>query len=887
MSDIDNKYKSLKHDGFDLGAPLGDEVAAHSGGRMRPYQNGHIYWHANTGACEVHGGVLDVYLAYGGPGVCPTTGQREFGYPTADSIPTSPPRSNFEFADIYMTAGTGGCWVPAAIRNRMPHGPHVGLPVTNPIRVAGGEAVFFERGVIFSAVAGGKTRVIAGQVRPPLMGRPMFMSPDDPEQRIFYSFCTWSLIEKADYEALLAMNPSVFTEIFQGRYALHPVGRPDQAIPLSPTTKHDFVGYQTDVKVNFAVEAGGPIDLQDRTLYDFSVAQPSGNRFAISPHCLYVKKAWDDFGLLHVTDIHISKRNDGLRDRLTALGLTDAAAQYCNFQDNLRDFIKYANKLHDLGLADVVLATGDLVDYAMEDDDDTTDITNFTRLQQILRGQPIEGSPVVGEELRLPILTTFGNHDYRIHPYAYKAVVDVPGTTRHLDEYDSHNLLESDAIALQGGKVKSYGTSDLDDVLRMLKTDQARGAYFFYDQYFGGGTQYTVALGRHRIIVLDTQMDDGIPADAGAGLLIQYLEGELNITDGPNDSTKRLLSGNGPNSYGFTQPTIDQLRNDIAGAPLDGVVIVGMHAPALSPNSGQYPYYLRETLHPTADVADLMHYHGLAKMVTMRGKPYFHVGDPKDKLGVGIGWNGNRELLEACAGVGLPRPVDLILCGHVHDRVEYRFRSNGSELEFYNDFYTENPRNYYAVTSTTDRPDLPKGSTIAVEVAANAAAPPNVMLVRDHRTHPEMVYGKAITPPYPTPLETATDPAAWWQAHRPLHVETAALGPIDARQRVGTFYEISFPLPVGTATIVVETDRGEPNEPDRPGQTIKVLPPPVLNPNFQGFRLIQVANNVIAKMRYITLTDLRRKGFNLAWEPEAMEDLSNIIPVMEVLRPSG
>jgi predicted MPP superfamily phosphohydrolase len=847
---------------------------------MREYQNGHIYWHPNTGAYEVHGGILGVYLANGGPGVSPTTGKRELGYPTSDELGGTVPISRFEFADIYWTPGSGGCLVPFIIRGRLAQGAGVGLPMTSPIAVAGGEAVFFESGVIFSAYADGQSRVVVGRIEFSRIGHPRFIDPGSQEDRTFNTFCTWSDIDKHDYDALLALHPAVFTDILNDRYVYSPVGRRDQAVPMTVTGSHTFGTFRVDVKVGLALAAGGPQDLQDRTLYDFSLLLPNGNQIILSPHSLYTKKSWDDFGLLHATDIHISKRNDNLRDRLNAVGLTDAAAKYCNFQDNLRDFIKYANKLHDLGLADVVLATGDLVDYAKEDIGDDDPYSNFWRLRQILLGKPIDGSLTVGEELRLPILTTFGNHDYRIHPYDYKATVDLKVTTMHFDQYASHNLMESDAIAVQGNKVVTYGVSELNDAIRMLKTDQTRNSYAYYDGYFGGGLGYTVNLGRHRIVVMDTQMDEGIPEEINAALMIKWAEGDL------NDSTSRLLSGTGPNSYGFTQPTIDKLRNAIAEAPLDGVVIIGMHAPALSPNSGQYPYYLRETLHPTADQAELQDYHG-DNLAAMAGKTYFHVGDPKEKLGVGIGWNGNLEFLEACAGVGLPRPVDLILCGHVHDRVEYRFRSNGSQLEFYTDFYTENPRNYYAIKSVTDRPGLPKGSTIAVEIAVNATALTNVILERDHRTQPETIYGKAITPPYPTPLETATDPAAWWQAHRPLHVETASLGPIESRQRFGTFYEISYTLPiVGKVKQVVETDQGQPDvATNLPDQSITILPPHVMNPTFQGFRLIQVANNVIAKMRYITLADLRRKGFNLPWEPGLTSDLSNIITVMEVLHP--
>ena len=39
-------------------------------------------------------------------------------------------------------------------------------------------------------------------------------------------------------------------------------------------------------------------------------------------------------------------------------------------------------------------------------------------------------------------------------------------------------------------------------------------------------------------------------------------------------------------------------------------------------------------------------------------------------------------------------------------------------------------------------------------------------------------------------------------------------------------------------------------------------------PTFQGFRFISVENNVMTKIRYVRLTDLRDSGLRMSWEPE-------------------
>ncbi len=66
---------------------------------------------------------------------------------------------------------------------------------------------------------------------------------------------------------------------------------------------------------------------------------------------------------------------------------------------------------------DVIVATGDLIDYLHETDDDPQGLGNAGFLRDLILGRaPGPDWPVV-EELRVPILMTPGNHDYRRHPY--------------------------------------------------------------------------------------------------------------------------------------------------------------------------------------------------------------------------------------------------------------------------------------------------------------------------------------------------------------------------------------------------------------------------------------------------------------------------------------
>ncbi|MBK7391652.1 MAG: hypothetical protein IPI23_22040 [Bacteroidetes bacterium] len=82
----------------------------------------------------------------------------------------------------------------------------------------------------------------------------------------------------------------------------------------------------------------------------------------------------------------------------------------------------------------------------------------------------------------------------------------------------------------------------------------------------------------------------------------------------------------------------------------------------------------------------------------------------------------------------------------------------------------------------------------------------------------------------------ATSPENWWNQHRPIIVQTAALGPIEANNRK----DVSV-------------------NPGRPG------------PAFRGFRYIKINNNVISKMHYVTMAELYSNNFRMPWEPNSVD----------------
>ncbi|MGH2967700.1 MAG: hypothetical protein ACRDK0_01350 [Solirubrobacteraceae bacterium] len=392
-------------------------------------------------------------------------------------------------------------------------------------------------------------------------------------------------------------------------------------------------------------------------------------------------------------------------------------------------------------------------------------------------------------------------------------------------------------------------------MLRIDDVNQA-GHYDYYLSRFASERNYVVKLGRHQVVMTDTGPDIGAPRDADwdtQALLIWK-----KLTDGFTEDERAANSGS-PNSA-TAAGGLGLLRDALASAG-DGLVIVGMHAPAFSPPGGEYPYFLRETQHPWADSAEIPGYMrrfgqpptGQGWVPT--GTPHFKAGPVAEGLDHGVARQDADELVRLAAGEGAPRPVDLILCGHQHDRVEFRFRLDpgSQELEYFMDFYTENPERFYWTINNTDRPELPAGHPIHIVV--RDGAPPDALptIVRDRRDDVVTTTATLEVPPYATPLATIADVADWWRSHRPLMLQAPALGPLEPRQRLDPRWG---------------TDDGVWESPLRPPDSVP-LPPYQLNALFRGFRLVQVEGGTIHRIRHIELAELHAHTSAFRGNPRA------------------
>jgi hypothetical protein len=717
-----------------------------------------------------------------------------------------------------------------------------GHPVTGHIEAAGGEAVYFQRGLMWEGAASGGA-VVRCRLHPPLLGRPRLANPNDAQQPLLPHLFQWHL-KKDTLESIQEKEPGLFARLWQG-LALQEVveaGTPAQVVAVrAGVITHTEVG-DTDADGLTLVQDGelhpdGPA-LEDRSLYNLTLRLPGGELHPLAPHALYARRSWDNFGFIHATDLHISSRADSFKPRLRELGFEEGAEACANFNDGLRDMIRYANTLHEAGALDLVVMTGDLTDYMYEASDDREGGGNFTFFERIIRGQAPSPEGVANPELRVPIFTVLGNHDYRPNPYDLLCDLDLgdtgkfdyfpdwlwsPERTKNIGAFGSFNLTQEEASALQGGKNPCLNMKAANDV---VSVDSDKLAY--YRQRINDMQSYVVELGPHRLVMLDSRWEEGI--------IKRSFESFLKVVSGQINEDSRNWLAQHPNLVGFDKEEVALVREALKDAGAGGIVVVGVHGPPLNPSGDEYAHYFRETEHPTADPSEVVGYLRRRDAFAFRhrgvlpipadvdevykswprtGTPYFKCGGVGDLLDYGISKGSADEFLRLCAGEGASRPADLVLCGHIHRNVEYRVGLDpDGETLFYMDFYSENPPAYYSTVCNMDPQSHPgglrQGDQVHIYVEENAR--PGVAPVLAQPGH-----GRLSVPPYPTPLNSAADPRAWWEERRPLVMQTAALGPMDTNQRA-----------------------------DMP------------NASFQGFRVLSVEENTISKISYVTLAELRR-----------------------------
>jgi hypothetical protein len=734
----------------------------------------------------------------------------------------------------------------------------LGRPLGNAYAIAGGEARLYARGLTISGRAG----VVAVPFAFPMIGQPAIAA------RTFEHVLPVEA-ERWRPEALeVALG-----EALDGRLCLVAVGRPEARVALAGQARLTAT------------------ELQDRQLYDIAARTDDGWQ-VVAPHAVYARHGWTDFGIAHITDMHVARRIDGFRGVLKAARREDAAARMYNWNDRFRGFVRYANYLHGIGVLDVIVATGDNYDYQFERDDDRASGGNAAFLRDLLLGRaPGPDFPDV-EELRVPIFMVPGNHDYRVHPYELIFDLRISGTLKdvvssvpvlgpilaskdlaRVPNYHGYHLSADDATLVNAHWLEplAHGLPGLTPAVHDVGADEAAKMVEVeadpeqrmqpYRQCLGEPGSYVVELGPHRIAMIDSAHDVGMVTEQLAAALVVL---------GGGDEDQDAFVGGSPNCQGISEAALEEVRGVFADRDAIGLFIVGLHAPLFNPAHDGYAYFLRETqraaqrdethgflarnpvqVPPLADVLERIEavhptwFPDRAGDVRDHRSPaYVKRVSSDDHFDAGVSRGHAEQLTRLLAGVGAPRAADVVLAGHTHFFNEYRVGRAGTsdELAYYFDFYTQNPTNYYPtkfkrrwrpmdtlghVTIDTD--------TTYVEVTPDARpdARPWPMPFAAPDDHMLQV------PPYANPLNSAPDPRAWWEQHRPLVLQTGALGPLRT---------VDF---------------------------------------FSGFRVLAVKNDVIDKIHYVSTLRLEQHQYRIEWNEAIRPEPGRDYHYVERSRPLG
>ena len=739
-------------------------------------------------------------------------------------------------------------------------------------------AVIYERGILMRPYFTGRTYFF--EIKTSLLGKPMILNPDDAGRKIITAF-----VPKTDIPGIstpISKDLNGLVSVLQNKLVLSPVSK-DVANNTGQLAPVNSIWNYRNMVICFVAFNDRP-KLKHRQLYDLSFAQSETEINAIAPHSVYVNNSvWSDFGFIHVTDIHVARRIDENQQKLEQLARTDSKIKpelYNNNNDRFRDFIRHANKLHDEGKVDCILATGDLIDYIYEKDDDKTGGGNFEFFRDIILGKGTSPSGTPNEELRVPIFTTLGNHDYRSNPYplvgSVKAklsdvikdidenfVTDILGKISDvitlgaskevysINQYAGFNMTEYEALAVEGNiKDGKYVRPELnkDEGADQVRVDKKMvDGTSYYHQYINPVGSFTVSLGdKHKIVMLDTKYDSGVTSN------IWKIVGAYIVN---NHDVKKFVNGY-VNAEGFNEHDYGLVRSSLQNGK-DGIVVLGMHAPPLNHKQSEYSHFFRETEHETADPLNTIDFlirhagipfeiqegklyrifydtngnkrRSLAKPsdistnMSLSGTKYFMKSEKiEDILGRGTA-NGKTELLKICAGAtNQTEKVDLILCGHKHRNVEYSVKWNATDekLQLYHDYYSENPYTYYTSRDYRYKSDDDEAKKIFVKTR-NILSPSNVEYYSKNtqENRPFDHYSQDI-PTFKQSLDDSADPKEWWNKYRPLVTQTTSLGPTSPNQR--------------------RDHDGQNEYPD---------------PTFQGFRLIKVENDIITKINHVKIQE--------------------------------
>ena len=362
--------------------------------------------------------------------------------------------------------------------------------------------------------------------------------------------------------------------------------------------------------------------------------------------CL-TKRTWETFNFIHVSDLHVATRNDQIYDTILESKANererdDFKKRYVNFNDHLRSLITQANQLAAENKLDLILMTGDLIDYINPSLGESSR-TNWRSFHDILTG--CATTETRSKALRVPVFTVLGNHDFRLNHYRLSDGVD---------RWKEYGLNKKEFKQFNKEEPKIRFPEQLEANLCGIAD---------YLMNFNPDLEYAVHLGAHRMLCLDSGEDEFTAADAekliegGIKRLIEegvrsawtyYFMRSREISDALGG-----IIGGGPKSAGLLSQQIDWAGR-VRDKAEDGLVLVAMHAPPVNKPPNLYLKKYQEHLRERAGKTGWIHTDevNLSAASISRNWPQF---------------------LEFLAGANdYKEGVDLVLCGHTHCDLAFR-----------------------------------------------------------------------------------------------------------------------------------------------------------------------------------------------------------------------
>ncbi|MFN0138996.1 MAG: hypothetical protein ACKVQW_02770 [Pyrinomonadaceae bacterium] len=475
------------------------------------------------------------------------------------------------------------------------------------------------------------------------------------------------------------------------------------------------------------------------------------------------------------------------------------------------------------------------------------------------------------ERLLVPIFMVPGNHDFRKYPYdlIFRLMISdavlsrladavTPGirfrpkglspfglnSSRKFDNSANYNMTWQAARALTS--LHNNGNGDFID---REPDDARRFVAIEPDPPFSNVIKrgnLIIKLGDHRIVMLDSSHDLGVTEGMWDALLTHFLE---------RDEDKETFTGGSPNCVGVREgdvTLVTRILKDMNEVSSNGLFILGLHAPLVNISEDSNAYFFRETQRPAqteqvesflahraqVDVSDKSERHSIIQSAYPEwfpingdhNEPTLLKRGARDRLlrfGVSHG-ESEDELMRVLAGIDAPhRKADVVLAGHTHCHNEFRIAVDpaSGEPTFYTDFYTFNPRAYYptrfysgwfpAAEFPITINYVPGTEVTYVEITDEAERNAMPWPMPYDANHKFIVRVSG----YYDPLSHTNNPRAWWNEHRPLLLQTGALGPMKNNQV-----------------------------------------------DFAGFRLLAIKNDVIEKIHFVSIELLEKNDYRLPWE---------------------